>query len=93
MNQGNSFDSSVFVDVSAMNSWKSKVEKISVDGTRILKELMGLAESLNDSWQGTSANSFIENYCTFAKDAISTYSNVSNFGDLLQIVVQTMESE
>lgn len=93
MSNTNSFDSNVFVDISAMNGWKANIQEIYTETTGILNELSTLAQSLNDSWQGTSATAFIGNYGAFVKEVLAVCDKMSDFGNLLQVVVNTMERE
>lgn len=93
MSNTNSFDSSVFVDINAMNTWQANIKEICTEATANLNELITLVESLNDSWQGNSATAFVGNYSDFVNEVITNCEKASNFGNLLQAVVQTMESE
>lgn len=93
MGNTNSFDSSVFVDISAMNGWKANIQEIYTETTGILNELITSAQSLSDSWQGTSATAFIGNYGAFVKEVLAVCDKMADFGTLLQTVVQTMERE
>lgn len=93
MGNTNSFDSNVFVDISAMNGWTANIKEIYTESTTVLNELSTLVESLNDSWQGTSATSFVGNYSAFIKSVLAVCDKMADFGTLLQTVVQTMERE
>lgn len=93
MSNTNSFDSSVFVDISMMNTWQTNIKDICTEATTNLGELLTLSGSLNDSWQGNSATAFVENYNVLVNEVISNCEKTANFANLLQAVVQTMESE
>lgn len=84
---------SVYVDISAMNSWQSNVKEIASTNESIINELKSIISSVDGSWQGNSATAFTEGYTNFLNELSSANSNLGNFSGLLQTVVQTMENE
>lgn len=84
---------SVYVDISAMNSWQSNVKEITSTNESIINELNSIISSVDGSWQGNSATAFTEGYTNFLNELSVANSNLGNFSNLLQTVVQTMENE
>lgn len=86
-------DGTVFVDINAMNTWKSNINDITSKSNSILSAMTSDVTSLNDSWEGGSATGFIESYTAFLKELTESHAKLANFGNLLEAVVQTMERE
>ena len=87
------FDKSVYVDTSALEAWKLKMNNINTAAISSLNDFVSTANRLNESWQGASsegASNYKEDLITEALNKHEEMKNVENF---LQEVIITMENQ
>lgn len=87
------FDSSVYVDTSALSSWQSAINDVNSSCIDNIEQFSNLLNELDDYWQGTSADSFKSSLSSYLKSMEAVHNDLSNISNFLQVVVYTMESE
>lgn len=84
---------SVFVDTSSLESWSTRMSTINKEAMGYLSDFTTLANSLSDSFEGTSAEAFLNSTNEFIKEARTRHAKMQNLDAFLIEVIQTMEKQ
>lgn len=90
---GNFTGNAVFVDTSSLESWSARMSSINTEAMGNLSDFSNLANGLSDSFDGTSAEAFLNSTNEFIKEARVRHNKMQNLESFLIEVIQTMEKE
>ncbi len=86
-------DTSVYIESSALEEWSTELTSVNGELMNNLKAFMETAKSLEKSWAGVSASSFLLQNASFIKKAEECHEKMSDVNSFLLTVVETMEKE
>ena len=86
-------DTSVYVDFSALNDWKSQMDKINGSALDTLDSFMSSVEDLKGSWCGNSADSFLNSSKTMLNKAKNYHTEMRSVENFLTTVINTMDNQ
>ncbi len=83
----------VYVDSSAMEDWKSQMEKINTDCIAAIEEIESSIKSLNSIFQGSYADSYTESFSSFTNKVKESHQAMSDFSGFLNTIVNVMNGQ
>ncbi len=83
----------VFVNTASLESWSTRMSSINTEAMGCLSDFTNLANGLSDSFEGTSAESFLSSTNEFIKEARTRHAKMQNLDAFLIEVINTMEKE
>ena len=86
-------DTSVYIDSSALEEWSTELTSVNNELMNNLNAFLETAKSLENSWAGIAASSFLEQNASFIKKAEDCHEKMSDVNSFLLAVIETMEKE
>lgn len=83
----------VYVDSTAMEDWKSQMEKINNDCVASIEEIEAAIKSLTSSFQGSYADSYTDSFSSFTNKVKESHQAMSDFSGFLNTIVNIMNGQ
>jgi WXG100 family type VII secretion target len=86
-------DTQVYVDISAMNDWQSKITDAANTHQTMISEYKTLIGNLKNYWEGNSATAFIDNITNCLNELDEVNTQIINMGKKLQEIANVKENQ